>query len=413
MAPPRPPGPRGVPESQMRGAPPRPPFIVLIALTAAGALALNIFVPSIPGMQRVFETDYATVQLTLSVSFATYAVMQLVYGPLSDRFGRRPVVLTSLVLFLLGNVLCLAANSIEALIAGRVVQAVGGCAGFVVTRAILRDLYERERMGSMLGYLTMAMVAVPMVAPAIGGYLDVWYGWRAGFVLVAVFGAGVLIACVFVLHETNARLQPLEGAGALAAAFWRLLRHRAFCGYALQVGCTTGTFFAFVGGAPYVMVEVMGRPTSEYGLYFMFIAAMYMAGNYISGRVSARVGIDRMIGRGTSLALAGVIILFFVTMAGALTPVTMFGAMAVVSLGNGFSTPNGLAGAVSVDPTRAGTASGFAGFLQMAIGALATYGLGLLLAETAMPLAAVLLTTTGLAFAAHRIGVRPGQSRTV
>ena len=397
----------------MAVAPSRPPFIVLIALTASGALALNIFVPSMPGMQSVFDTDYAIVQLTLTLSFATYAVMQLVYGPLSARYGRRPVVLASLVLFLLGNVMCVLANSIEALIAGRVVQAVGGCAGFVVTRAILRDLYESERMGSMLGYLTMAMVVVPMVAPAIGGYLDVWCGWRAGFALVAVFGVVVLSACVFVLHETNARLQPLEGVGALASAFWRLLRHRAFCGYAFQVGCTTGTFFAFVGGAPYVMVEVMGRPTSEYGLYFMFIAAMYMAGNFISGRISARVGIDRMIVRGTSLALAGVIFLFFVTLASALTPVTMFGAMAVISLGNGFSTPNGLAGAVSVDPTRAGTASGFAGFLQMAIGALATYVLGLLLAETAMPLATVLLTTAGLAFVAHWVGVRPGQPRTI
>jgi DHA1 family bicyclomycin/chloramphenicol resistance-like MFS transporter len=388
--------------------PRRPPFIVLIALTAAGALALNIFVPSMPGMLRVFDTDYASVQLTLTLSFAAYAVMQLVYGPLSDRFGRRPVVLASLVLFLLGNVLCLVANSIAILIAGRVVQAVGGCAGFVVTRAILRDLYERERMASMLAYITMAMVAVPMVAPAIGGYLDVWYGWRAGFLLVAVFGVVVLAASVFVLHETNLRPQTFGGIDDLATAFWRLLRHRAFCGYALQVGCSTGTFFSFVGGAPYVMVEVMGRPTSEYGLYFIFTAAMYMAGNYISGRISARVGTDRMILRGTSLALAGVIVLFLVTLADALTPAAMFGAMAVISLGNGFSTPNGLAGAVSVDPTRAGTASGVAGFLQMAIGAVATHVLGLLLAETAMPLAAVMLTTTGLAFAAHLLGVRSG-----
>ena len=138
-----------------------------------------------------------------------------------------------------------------------------------------------------------------------------------------------------------------------------------------------------------------------------------MAGNFISGRISARVGTDRMILRGTSLALAGVIILFLVTLAGALTPVTMFGAMAVTSVGNGFSTPNGLAGAVSVDPVHAGTASGVAGFLQMTVGAVATYVLGLLLAETAMPLAAVMLTTTGLAFAAHRIGVRPGRSGAV
>ena len=393
--PPRPPGP-----------PRRPPFVVLIAMTAAGALAINIYVPSMPGMQRVFDVNYATVQLTITLFLAAYAVVQLIYGPLSDRFGRRPVLLASLVLFLVGNLLCLAATTVGTLIAGRVVQAIGGCAGFTLSRAIIRDIYDREQVASMLAYVTMAMVTVPMVAPAIGGYLDVWYGWRAGFLLVFVFGAVLLVACWFLLHETNFARRPMGGLFGLLTTYGWLLRQRAFCGYAFQVGCTTGTFFSFVGGAPYVMVEVMGRPTSEYGLYFMAIAAMYMVGNFISGRVSARVGVDAMILRGTSLALVGVIGFFGMTLADALTPPTMFGAMALVSLGHGFSMPNGVAGALSVDPSRAGAASGVTGFLQMAIGALGTYVLGLLLADTAMPLAAVMLTTAGLAFAAHLLGVR-------
>jgi DHA1 family bicyclomycin/chloramphenicol resistance-like MFS transporter len=157
----------------------------------------------------------------------------------------------------------------------------------------------------------------------------------------------------------------------------------------------------------------MGRPTSEYGLYFVVIAAMYMTGNFISGRVSARVGIDTMILGGTSIALVGVIGLFLMTLAGALTPATMFGAMGLVSVGNGFSMPNGVAGALSVDPRRAGAASGIAGFGQMAIGALGTHVLGLTLADTAMPLAAVMLTTTGLAFVAHLVGVRWGPAGAV
>ena len=388
------------------GSPRRPALAILVALAALGPMALNIFVPSLPGMQGVFDTDYGRVQLTVTLYFAAFAVAQLVYGPLSDRLGRRPVLLAGLGLFGVGNLLCLTASSIDALIAGRVVQAVGGCAGLVLSRAVIRDLYGREQSASILAYVTMAMVVVPMFAPAIGGYLDVWYGWRAGFALVLLFGAVVLAASAFALHETHFDRSSTRGVAGLAASSCRLLHNRAFLGYALQVGGTAGTFFTFVGGAPYVMVEVMGRPPNEYGLYFIVIAVGYMTGNFVSGRISVRAGVDRMVLWGTSLAVAGMAAMAALTATGTLTPATLFASMGVVSLGHGFSMPNGTAGAVSVDPRRAGAASGIAGFLQMALGALGTWIVGLWLGGTATPLVAVMSASTILAFAAYFLGVR-------
>lgn len=390
--------------------PRRPPLFIIIAAVASGPLAIHILVPSLPGLQRVFETDYATVQLTLTLYFFAFAGAQLIYGPLSDRFGRRPVLLVGLALFVVGGVICLSASAIEVLIAGRIVQGIGGCAGFVLARAIVRDLYEREKAASMLAYVTMAMVAVPMMAPGIGGYLDVWFGWWASFVLVVAYGIVVTVAAIFVLHETNMTRQPLRNIADLTRGYRQLLRLRVFRGYAFQVGFSTGAFFTFVGGASYVMVEVMGRPASEYGLYFMIVAAMYMVGNFVAGRLSVGVGIDRMIIIGTSVSLLATAVLFVLSLSVGLTPLSLFGLTGVMVMGSGLSQANGLSGAVSVDPTRAGAASGILGFLQMMIGALGTQAVGMLLDDTAVPLTSAMLGLMSLSVLSHVVGVRLNES---
>ena len=386
--------------------PRRPPLFIIIAAVASGPLAIHILVPSLPGLQRVFETDYATVQLTLTLYFFAFAGAQLIYGPLSDRFGRRPVLLAGMALYVVGGLICLSASAIEVLIAGRIVQGIGGCAGFVLARAIVRDLYEREKAASMLAYVTMAMVVVPMMAPGIGGYLDVWFGWWASFVLVVTYGIVVTVAAILVLHETNMTRQPLRGITDLTRSYGQLLRLRVFRGYAFQVGFSTGAFFTFVGGASYVMVEVMGRPASEYGLYFMIVAGMYMIGNFGAGRLSVGVGIDRMIVIGTSLSLLATAVLFILSLSVGLTPLSLFGLTGFMVMGSGLSQANGLAGAVSVDPTRAGAASGISGFLQMMIGALGTQAVGMLLNDTAVPLTAAMLLMLSLSLLSHVVGVR-------
>jgi MFS transporter, DHA1 family, multidrug resistance protein len=389
----------------MPSEPRRPPLAILIAVTAVGPSALNIFLPSMPGLQRAFNTDFATVQLTLTLYLIGLAVAQLFHGPLSDRFGRRPVLLWGLVLFLLGTLACMLAPSIWALIAARVVQAVGGCAGVVLGRAMVRDMYDRDRAASMIAYITMAMVVSPMVAPFVGGFLDEWFGWRAGFALLLMLAGPVLAAAVWCLHETHHDRSHMRGFADLVAGTGRLLGRRAFHGYAFHLSFNTAVFLAFIGGAPYVMVELMGRPPSEYGLYFMLSAVSYMAGNFTAGRISVGVGIDRMIFNGMIVVMAGATLLGVLATFWTLTPLMLFGPVAIIAFGQGLSIPTATAGAISVDPRHAGAASGASGFMQMIVGAAVSYLVGALLAETAMPLVIIMISCAVLAAAAFLVGV--------
>ena len=223
---------------------------MLVAVSATGPLALNIFMPSMPGLPAVFDTDYGTVQLTLGLYLVGLAVGQLAYGPLSDRFGRRPLLLGGLGLYLGGTLLSCLAVSIEMLIVGRIIQAVGGCAGLVLGRAIVRDMFDRERSASVISYITAAMVMAPMVAPLIGGYLDDWVGWRATFVFVGAFGLVVTLFAVLLLHESNRSPVPLPGLYGFVASDGELLRSPVFRGYAIVTTLAGAGFFAFLGGAP-------------------------------------------------------------------------------------------------------------------------------------------------------------------
>lgn len=379
---------------------------LLVGVTAPAPFALNLFLPSMPGVAVALAADYATVQLTLSLFLAGFAVAQLVYGPLSDRFGRRPILLFGLVLYFVGSVICLMAPTIEILVFGRVVQAVGGGAGMVLSRAIIRDLYDREQAASMMAYVVMAMAVALMFSPATGGYLDVWFGWRAGFAVTAVVGLGLAIAVALTLAETRAPGPQASGVMRVIMDGASLLGLRSFLGYACQVSCTSCVFFAFLGGAPYVTVTLLGRPPDEYGLYFMIIAIGYIVGNFCSGRISRRIGLDNMVAFGTSASIAGSVVMGVVIWLDALSPLTLFGAMAIFTFGNGLAVPNGMAGAVSVDPNRAGAASGLVGFMQMAVGGIGSYLGGGLVTDGAAPLAWIAISGTSLALFIHIVFIR-------
>ncbi len=362
----------------------------LIAITALGPLALNILLPSLPRLPEALDTDFGTAQLTLSLFLAGLAVCQLVYGPLSDRFGRRPVLLAGLGLFIAGSALGLVADHILTVIAARLIQAIGGCAGLVLARAIVRDLYPRDRAASVLGYVTMAMVVAPMLAPVIGGYLDVWFGWRAGFAVVGLAGLAVLAATLAGLRETHFDRQSLPGPTGLVLTYAGLLARPGFARYAGHTAFATAGFFAFLGGAPFVVVELMGRSPSAYGIFFALSALGYMAGNFAAGRLSTAIGIDRMLLAGATISMLGALVMLGLVWAGWLTPLTLFGPMLVFGFGNGLSIPNGIAGAVSADPRRAGAASGLTGFLQMGTGAAVSALVGHIVVDSAVPMAAVM-----------------------
>jgi DHA1 family bicyclomycin/chloramphenicol resistance-like MFS transporter len=386
-----------------------PSVLFLAAATALGPFGLHILIPSMPGLVESFATDYGTVQLTLTLYLAGTAVAQLGYGPLSDRFGRRPVMLAGLVFYVAASALCALAWSIEALIAGRVLQSIGGCAGMVLGRAIIRDVLDRDRGASMIASVTMAMALAPAFAPIAGGYVDLWLGWRAIFVGLALIGAAVGAAAFLLLNETN--LQPLARLD-LAGTFQhygQLMGSRVFLGYALSTAVTMSTYFAFLAGTPYIMVELMGQTIDAYGPWFVLIVVAYMLGNYVATRLSVRLGGDRMMRLGIGLSLLAMAGMVAVERLGPPHPIVLFGPMAIFVIGNGISQPNGISAAIGVRPDIAGAASGLMGFLQMAVSAAATLLVGHLLDRSALPMVLVMAATAVLAaafFAMARSGQR-------
>ena len=374
-----------------------------MAMTAIGPATLNILVPALPGLITRLATDTHTVQLTLSLYLLSLATAQLVLGPLSDRFGRRPVVLAGLSLSIVASLAAIAASSIGALIAARIVQAAGASTGIVVGRAIIRDLFEREHAASMIGLVATAMVVAPMVAPLIGGILDTAFGWEAIFLFVALFSATVLLWALPVLPETRPQgaAQTLGKMGEDARA---LLGNAKFHGYVLCGALGSAPFFTFLGGGPHVVVTLMGRTSAEYGLWFAVTSLGYMSGNFTASRLSQRFGIDIMIAGGIGFEFAGVCLtgLLIVTLPDA-GPAIIFLPQLLISYGNGLLLPNAIAGAVSIRPQAAGTAAGMTGFTQMAIGAISTQMVSALLAGagSAMPMALqmlVIVLLAGVAF---------------
>jgi MFS transporter, DHA1 family, multidrug resistance protein len=358
---------------------------LLAAITALAPFSLQIFLPALPAIQASFAVTPGVVQLALSLSILANAVANLAYGPISDRFGRRPVLLVGLAAFIAGSLGCALAPSIELLVVARIVQSIGGAAGMVLARAIVRDLYDRERSASIIAYLTMAMVVAPMLAPTIGAVLIDVASWRAIFYLVTGIGVVLTWPIVVTLAETRPpearRLGgPFAGAGAL-------LRSGLFWSYVLQSTFGICVFFAFIAGAPYFMINVLGRSATEYGLWFILVSAAFMAGNLVAGRFSGRIGLDRMVLAGSLLAVTGAGLALVLLLGGAWTPLALFGPMMAVGLGNGFSVPNAQAGALSVDPLLAGTASGIAGFSQMFVAAVVSQAVGMLQNGTPYPMA--------------------------
>ncbi len=348
-----------------RGAPPH--LLTLVVATSVSALATNVFLPSLPGIAAYFDTDYAFAQLTVSIYLAATAILQLGIGPASDRYGRRPVMLACLGMFVIGSVLAIVAPTIEILLTARVLQSFSA-AGMVLARAIVRDTVAADEAASRIGYITMGMALVPMVAPMIGGLLEEIHGWQASFVAMLVFGMIAFAMVYFDLGETNRT----TSASMIAQfkAYPGLFGSLPFWSFALTGAFTMAIFFSLVGAGPFVATELLGLSPAGYGLYFGLISLGYMVGNFASGRFSRQLGFNAMMIGGNCFAAAGIglaLILFLSETAGALS---LFGPMVLVGIGNGMTLPNANAGVVSVRPDLAGSASGLAGALQLGISAV-------------------------------------------
>ena len=344
-----------------------PPHIAtLVLITGMAAMALNMFLPSLPTMTEYLQTEYRVMQLSVALYLGAVAVLQTIVGPLSDRFGRRPILLIGAVIFLFATVGCLTATSAEAFLVFRMIQAAISVS-MVLSRAIARDMFDQSQAASMIGYITMGMSLVPMIGPVLGGYLDQNFGWQSSFTLVLIFGSIVLWLVWADLGETNT--QKSASFKAQFKAYPELIRSRRFWGYALSAGFASGAFFAFLGGAPFVAVELLGLDPAQMGLYFVFISIGYMGGNFLAGRFSNVIGLNRMMFFGSMVAVFGMLLAIVLWTIGLQHPLSFFGSLMFVGLGNGMILPNANAGIVSVRPHLAGSASGLGGAVMIGGGA--------------------------------------------
>ena len=373
----------------MTGAEPAPSNRLLLgllaAITAAGPIAMNIYLPALPRVQAYFGTSVADVNLTVSLPLIAFAIGVFVYGPVSDRFGRRPVILGGQLVFALGNLLCLFAPSFGMLLAGRVVQALGTSAGLVVARAMLGDLYGREKMARMLAYLTMIIVIGPTVSPLIGGFVTEAFGWHALFGLLLVTNIVIFTVVWRFLPETRSDADRRQGASGLARMSLAVVRQPTFLGLALQSGMIFSVFLAFISIVPYVMVS-LGHSSTEYGLWYLAVAIGYFLGNWVVTRFATRAGLRRLIEMGMAIQLVSAVGGAGLVLAGFWQPAALFLPMGVLSFGQGLALPNITASAVALAPRTPGAASSMLSFSQQLIGATAVQGMAVFATSTPVPI---------------------------
>jgi len=374
-------------------------LISLVAVTAMGPMAMQLIVPSLPAIGADFDVSLAVTQLNISISMAVIAVSSLLYGPLSDRFGRRPVMLWGIVLFVVGTAAAAVAPTIEILIVSRVVQAMGGGAGMVITRAMVRDLYGPDRSASMIATLSVAIIAAPMISVVLGAYITDFFGWRYIFYFALLLSVTVLVVGIGTLHETRAGRRSADSpVRDMVRGYRILMRSPIFAGYALQSAFGTGTFFSFMGAAPYIMVNLLDRPVREFGVLFALVTIVFMASNFAGGRFATRFGTARMVLFGAAWSVVATLggLLWFAF--DGLSVAGLFVTSAVASIGSGLAMPSSQAGAMNVMPEYAGTASGGAAFSQTMMGAVFAQIAGSLVTTSAAPLFVTMLAATFIAF---------------
>ena len=374
-----------------------PHIFTLIFMSSMSVLSMSVFLPSLPSMTEFFKTDYSLVQLSVSLYLACTAVVQLIAGPLSDYFGRRNIVLAALILLILATIGCYFAQTIEAFLFFRVLQA-SIATLMAISRAIVRDMATPEKAASMLGYVTMGMSVAPMIAPSIGGFFETYYNWQATFLFVIILSIGLFLLCWFDLGETNKVKN--KSLREQIKEYPILFSSRRFWGYAFAAAFSTGTFFAFLGGAPFVGSKVFNSAPTTMGFLFGLPALGFFFGNFATARFSMRVGIDKMILLGTLFQIFGMGMSLVISLLGFGTAITFFGFCIFIGIGNGLTLANSTAGMLSIRPAVAGTASGIGGSIQIGGGAAlaAIAGFLLTISESAYPLQIIMFLSAFMGF---------------
>ena len=374
-------------------------LILLLTLNAVSIVAMQFIVPAMPSLVGEYATTPAMVQLTLTLFMLGYAAFQIAYGPLSDRYGRKGVLLWATAVFVIGSFLGMVAPNIETLILARLLQSVGAAAGFVLPPAVARDVYGHDGAPRAIGWISISAGLAALLAPYLGGLVHETVGWRWGMGFNGVLGIGILGACWLFLTESHPpALRHAVSVAGLARGYATLARSQRFMGYLLAVAFVNGAFYAFFAGGTFVAIEIMELSPSQFGLLTIPVVLLFLPSAYFSVRLAERFGTTRIIALGTLTTFVGSAGLLVVALTGSVNIAAMLGASALLGWGNGQVIPNATAAAVNLFPKLAGTASASLGTAQMGMGAVASLLFGLLHNGTSTPMAALMAVMGLLAF---------------
>jgi DHA1 family bicyclomycin/chloramphenicol resistance-like MFS transporter len=364
---------------------------LLAMLSALGPLSMDMYLPSLPDIAHVLQAPTARVQLTVSSYLIGFAVGQVIYGPVSDRHGRRPVLLAAVALYLISTLVCAATPSVTPLIGARFLQGIGGSGSIVLARAVVRDLYSGVQAARELSLMGSISAFAPIVAPMIGGVLQTAFGWRASFIAMAAFAVVALVVAGRLLPETlrQRACQPIS-LSSVVGGYGAVLRHRGFLVYLGILTISYAGLFAWISGASVVLQGIYGLSAVAFGFTFALGAAGYMLGATVATRLVVRLGLDRTMGLGVMVLAAGGLALAAVVAAG-IPGVWLVAAMAIYLAGLGLSMPQAMAGALTPFPDRAGTAASLMGLVQQTVAAVVAAIVGEYLGRSAWPVAGVVV----------------------
>lgn len=354
---------------------PRAPLWLLASVTFSGTLAMHIFVPALPLAATDLAASPGAMQLTISVYILGLAIGQLLYGPLSDRFGRRPVLLIGLLLYSMAGLVSALAPDVRILVVARLFQAIGGCSGLVLGRAIVRDGVNVDEATRRLAIVSLIVNVGPGLAPLVGAELGTYLGWRSIFFALTALGVINFLITWRLLPETAPRRSAHHEArksSELWSNFQQLITSRAFLGYAIGGGCATTSMYAFISAAPFIFTEQLHQPNEDVGIYLAVIVGALWFGSVVASRVAGRVAVNHQMIGGNLLSVVGAFIFLGVVLFGTLNMPVTIGSMILFTFGVGVSSPPALAEAMSVNPKVIGSASGVYGFTQMTVGAICT-----------------------------------------
>jgi DHA1 family bicyclomycin/chloramphenicol resistance-like MFS transporter len=375
--------------------------LLLGLLVSFAPMTIDLYLPAMPLMARDLMTDAESIQLTLSVYMVGFALAQTFFGPVSDRFGRKPTIIVGTCIYLVASVACALATSVEQLIVFRLVQSFGAAVGPVVARAVVRDMFTREEAARMYSVVTTVVAIAPVIAPVLGGFIVVWFGWRANFWILTGFGATAMLLVILMLPETNKTLDPsATRITQMLSNFTSMLSSRAYAGYVLTIIGNFSGLFAYLLGASFVLVGQLGMSPTAFGLSFGFASVGFMSGAFLGSRIVRHVGIERMCLIGTFCSAAGGVLVFGLIWSDVISIWSIILPTVVYFFGMGMSQPNIQAGAISPYPHMAGAAASLLGLAQYVSAGLLSMVLAIFAFDQTFLLATIMGVSGVFAFVA-------------